>query len=227
MFGLDKESPAIFRDRADAGQQLAEALAEYEDRADVVVLGLPRGGVPVAYEVARALDAPLDVFIVRKLGVPGHEELAMGAIASGGVRVINQDVTRELGLAQEAIEAVARKEGQELARREEAFRNGRSGINLHGKVAILVDDGIATGASMRAAVKGLRQHNPAKIIVAAPVASAEACRNFEALVDEVVCLQQPRPFLGVGAWFESFAQTTNDEVRALLEKATAFGEPVA
>jgi putative phosphoribosyl transferase len=221
MFGLDEDRSAIFKDRADAGQQLAEALAAYEDRSDVVVLGLPRGGVPVAYEVARVLKAPLDVFIVRKLGVPGHEELAMGAIASGGVRVLNKEVTRELGLTPEAVEAVARQEGQELARREEAFRNGRSALKLQGKTAILVDDGIATGASMRAAVKGLRQHNPAKIIVAAPVASVEACRDFEALVDEVVCLQQPRPCWGVGAWFKSFDQTTNEEVRTLLEKATA------
>ncbi len=224
MFDMfdSKQKTKVFKDRTEAGKQLAEALSEYDGRSDVVILGLPRGGVPVALEVAKGLKAPLDVFIVRKLGVPGHEELAMGAIASGGVRVLNKDVTQQLELSQEAIEAVAKKERQELENREKAYRGERPGIELHGKIAILVDDGIATGASMRAAVQGLQKHDPAKIVVAAPVASQEACRNFEDLADEVVCLETPWSFGGVGAWYESFPQTSNDEVRKLLEEANDF-----
>ena len=222
MFERSQQKTKVFKDRTDAGKQLAQALSAYDGRSDVVVLGLPRGGVPVAFEVAKKLRAPLDVFIVRKLGVPGHQELAMGAIASGGVQVLNRDVTRQLHLRQEAIDAVAKKERQELENREKAYRGERPGIDIQGKIAILVDDGIATGASMRAAVQGLQKHNPAKIVVAAPVASQEACRDFEELADEVVCLETPWSFGGVGAWYETFSQTTNGEVRNLLERASAF-----
>lgn len=224
---FEESRQKLFKDRADAGQQLAPVLSQYGGRSDVVVLGLPRGGVPVAFEVAKNLKAPLDVFIVRKLGVPGHEELAMGAIASGGVRVINRSVTRPLGLSPEAIEAVAEKEGRELERREAAYRGQRPGLDLQGKIAILVDDGIATGASMRAAVQGLQKHAPAKIIVAAPIASVEACQQFEDLADDVVCLETPYYFGGVGAWYESFTQTSHDEVRRLLDQAATFAAPEA
>lgn len=223
MLERNRSDVALYEDRADSGRQLAQALIAYHGRSDVVILGLPRGGIPVAFEVAKELNAPLDVFIVRKLGVPGHQELAMGAIASGGVRVLNKEVVRELGLSEKDIEKVAERERQELKHREITYRGQRPGVNLQGKIAVLIDDGIATGASMRAAVKGLRQHDPAKIIVAVPTAPAETCQAFENLADEVVCLETPRPFGGVGAWFKSFSQTTNDEVRNLLEQASSFG----
>ncbi|HEX6308163.1 MAG TPA: phosphoribosyltransferase [Longimicrobiales bacterium] len=208
-----------FPDRTDAGRRLAADLQEYAGREDVVVLGLPRGGIPVAYEVARALDAPLDVFLVRKLGVPGHEEYAMGAIASGGVRVLNRDVTREIGISEEAISRVAAQEQIELERRERAYRRDRPEPDFRGKVVILVDDGLATGSTMRAAATALRAHEPARIVVAVPVAARETCDQLRGIVDEVVCTRQPEPFMAVGLWYEDFSQTTDEEVRDLLERA--------
>jgi predicted phosphoribosyltransferase len=185
----------------------------------VLVLALPRGGVPVAYEVARALDAPLDVFLVRKLGVPGHEELAMGAIASGGVRVLNEDVVHHLRIPDEAIEKVARREQQELERREREYRGDRPPPEVSGRTVILIDDGLATGSTMRAAVMALRQQRPARIIVAVPAAAESTCDEFRAEVDEVFCAITPEPFYAVGLWYEDFSQTTDEEVRDLLERA--------
>lgn len=210
-----------FRDRTHAGQLLAEALAPYADRKDLVVLGLPRGGIPVAFEVAKALDAPLDVFVVRKLGVPGHEELAMGAIGPEGRRVINHDVVDSMGIPDSAIDAVARKEEQELHRREEAYRDGRPAAEVQGKVAILIDDGLATGASMRAAIRALRAMEPSRIVVAVPTGSPDACASLEQEADEVICLLQPEAFMAVGAWYQDFTQTTDEEVRSLLARAPA------
>jgi erythromycin esterase-like protein/predicted phosphoribosyltransferase len=217
-------SDRLFRDRRDAGRILAGLLDKYRERPDVVVLALPRGGVPVGYEVAMALGAPLDVFLVRKLGVPGHEELAMGAIASGGLVVLNDDVVRGLRLPPDVIQRVAEQEGRELARREQAYREGRPMPNLAGKVAILVDDGLATGASMRAAVVALRQLNPARIVVAVPAAAESACRELTAMVDEAVCATTPSPFFAVGASYWDFSQTTDEEVRDLL-RATSPSRP--
>ncbi|HEX6134698.1 MAG TPA: phosphoribosyltransferase [Longimicrobiales bacterium] len=214
---------ARFRDRTDAGRRLATDLHEYAGRGDVIVLGLPRGGIPVAYEVARALDVPLDVFLVRKLGVPGHEEYAMGAIASGGVRVLNEEVTREIGISQDVISRVAAQEQIELERRERAYRRDRPEPDLHGKIAILVDDGLATGSTMRAAATALRAMGPARIVVAVPVAARETCDQLRAVVDEVVCTRQPEPFMAVGLWYEDFSQTTDEEVRDLLERAQTSG----
>jgi putative phosphoribosyl transferase len=211
---------ATFKDRADGGKKLAQELSHYGGRSDVVVLGLPRGGVPVAYEVAKELEAPLDVFIVRKLGVPGHEELAMGAIASGGVRVLNDEVVKGVNVSEDDVDRVATKEQQELERRESAYRGERPGIALEDKTVLLVDDGLATGASMRAAVKGLREHNPKKIVVAVPTAPPETCEAFSDLADETVCLETPTPFMGVGAWYEDFPQTKDEEVKDILEKAS-------
>ncbi|NMH92684.1 erythromycin esterase [Pseudonocardia bannensis] len=212
-------SERLFRDRRDAGHVLAGLLDHYRGREDVVVLGLPRGGVPVAYEVARALDAPLDVFVVRKLGVPGREELAMGAIASGGVVIINDDVVRGLGIAPEVIQRVAEQEGRELLRREQAYRDGRPMPELEGRTVILVDDGLATGSSMRAAVAALRRHRPARIVVAVPAAPKSTCEELSTVVDEVVCATTPSPFLAVGASYWDFTQTTDEEVRDLLRAA--------
>ncbi|WP_214370464.1 erythromycin esterase family protein [Pseudonocardia sp. H11422] len=212
-------SNRLFRDRRDAGQMLAGLLDHYRGQEDVVILGLPRGGVPVAYEVARALGAPLDVFVVRKLGVPGHEEVAMGAIASGGVVVINDDVVRGLGITPEVIQRVAEQEGRELLRREQAYRDGRPMPELEGKTVILVDDGLATGSSMHAAIIALREHRPARIVVAVPAAPKSTCEELSALVDEVVCATTPSPFLAVGAWYWDFSQTTDEEVRDLLRAA--------
>lgn len=208
-----------FTDRVDAGRKLAQELSDYADRDDVVVLGLPRGGVPVAFEVAQTLDAPLDVFVVRKLGVPGREELAMGAIGSGGVRVLNDDVVRALNIPDRVIETVAAEEQVELERREHIYRGARSRVELRDRVVILVDDGLATGASMRAAVRALRQQEPKSIVVAVPTAPAETCAEFEQLVDEAVCVVTPRFFLGVGGSYQDFSQTSNEEVRRLLERA--------
>lgn len=205
-----------FRDRRDAGRRLATLLAHHAGDPRVLVLALPRGGVPVAYEVARALAAPLDLFLVRKLGVPGREELALGAIATGGTRVLNEDVVRELGLSDRAIDAVAAREGEELARRERAYRGDRPAPDVRERVVILVDDGLATGATMRAAVLALRRQAPAHLVVAVPIAAPETCDAFRAEVDEVVCAVTPTPFYAVGAWYEDFAQTTDDEVRDLL-----------
>jgi predicted phosphoribosyltransferase len=208
-----------FRDRRDAGARLARRLAAYDGRPDVVVLALPRGGVPVASEVARALRAPLDVFLVRKLGVPFHRELAMGAIATGGVRVLNTAVVDALGIPTEAIEAIAREEEAELARREHAYRGDRGAPDVRGKIVILVDDGLATGATMRAAVMALRRLGPARVVVAVPTASPEACADMADVADEVVCAETPDPFLAVGAWYEDFSETSDDDVRRLLGEA--------
>jgi len=208
-----------FPDRAAAGRLLAEKLANYAGRDDVIVLGLPRGGVPVAYEVARALRVPLDVFIVRKLGVPGFEELAAGAIASGGVRVLNEDVVRALPNADEIIEAVTQRETAEVERREQEYRDGRAAPELQDKTVILIDDGLATGATMRAAVAALRQRGVAKIIVAVPVGPPDTCKEFEDEADEVVCASAPEYFQAVGQYYEDFSQTSDEEVRDLLSRA--------
>src|SRR5213075_1509942 len=207
-----------FANRSEAGRLLAERLGKYAGRNDLLVLGLPRGGVPVAYEVAKRLNAPLDVFIVRKLGVPGFEELAAGAIASGGVRVLNQDVMRAIPYASEAIEAVTAKETAELQRREQTYRNGRAAPELRDRVVILVDDGLATGATMRAAVKALRQRGVAKIVVAVPVGPPDTCREFEDEADETVCASTPEFFQAVGQYYEDFSQTSDEEVRELLAR---------
>jgi putative phosphoribosyl transferase len=208
-----------FRDRRDAGRTLAEQLSAYAGRPDVVVLALPRGGVPVAYEVARALHAPLDVFLVRKLGVPGHEELAMGAVATGGVHVLNDQIVRALGIPPRVIDAVAAWQQQELARRERLYRDDRPPVDVKGRTVILVDDGLATGATMRAAVAALRQQHPARLAVAVPTAAPETCDELRAETDEVVCAITPEPFYSVGLWYEDFSQTTDDEVRELLAQA--------
>ena len=207
-----------FRDRAEAGQLLAERLRRYADRDDVVVLALPRGGVPVAYEVAKALGAPLHVFVVRKLGVPGHEELAMGAIASGGLLVLDEALVRRLGLAGAQLERAIADESRELERREEAY-GGRDPPDLTGKTVILVDDGLATGATMRAAALAVRRLDPARLVVAVPVAAEETCDQFRDVADEIVCEVTPRPFRAVGLWYDDFSQTTDDEVRELVGRA--------
>jgi putative phosphoribosyl transferase len=209
----------IFRNRQDAGQRLAARLMNYAERSDVLVLALPRGGVPVAFEVAQQLKAPLDVFLVRKLGVPGHEELAMGAIASGGTRVINEDVVRYLQIPGEVIDAVAADEQRELERRERAYRDGRPAPQVKDRVVILIDDGLATGSTMRAAAAALHKQNPSRIVVAVPVAPAETCEEFRKEVDEVVCAATPEPFQGVGLWYDNFSQTSDEEVRQLLHRA--------
>ena len=208
-----------FRDRTEAGRLLAERLVDYANRSDVLVLALPRGGVPVAFEVARALHAPLDVFLVRKLGVPGHEELAMGAIASGGVRVLNEDVVSYLRIAERVIDAVAEREQEELERRERAYRGERTALDLRGRSVILIDDGLATGSTMRAAVVALRQQRPSRLVVAVPVAAESTCSAFRPEVDEIICARTPEPFYAVGLWYEDFSQTTDDEVRELLRRA--------
>jgi len=208
-----------YRDRIEAGRELAERLLPYAGRPDVVVPALPRGGVPVAFEVASALRVPMDVFIVRKLGVPGHEELAMGAIASGGIRVLNEEVVDSLRIPQHAIDAVAGRESQELQRRELLYRSGRPPAPVPGRTVILIDDGLATGASMRAAVQALRERKPAAIVVAVPAASASTCDQFRREVDDIVCGITPEPFWGVGHWYEDFSQTSDEEVRELLARA--------
>jgi len=211
--------PTAFRDRTEAGRLLAERLGVYAGRPDVLVLALPRGGVPVAYEVAKALDAPLDVFVVRKLGVPGHEELAMGAIASGGVMALNDDLVQALHIPHRLIEAVAARELVELERRERVYRDDRPMPDVHGRTVILVDDGLATGSTMRAAVAGLRRLGPARIVVAVPTAVPSTCEEFRHEADECVCDITPEPFHAVGLWYEDFSQTTDDEVRDLLERS--------
>lgn len=209
----------LFRNRRDAGRQLAEKLMHYRDQDHVVVLALPRGGVPVGYEVAEALGAPLDVFLVRKLGVPGQEELAMGAIASGGVRVLNEPVVQMLGLTESQIDRAERDERRELERRERDYRAGRPSLDVRDKIVILVDDGLATDSSMLAAVVALRRLDPVRIVVAVPVGAREVCEEFAQEADEAVCAQKPDPFHAVGAWYEDFSQTTDDEVRELLARA--------
>ena len=209
----------LFSDRAEAGRLLATKLANYRGRADALILGLPRGGIPVAYEVGAALSLPVDVFVVRKLGVPGQEELAMGAIATGDVQVINYGVVNSLGIGPSTIEAVAQKERQELQRREELYRGERSPRSIQGKTVILVDDGIATGSTMRAAIAALRQIGPESIVVAAPVASADTCRELAAEADEVICVETPATFYAISQFYKTFDQTSDEEVRNLLSRA--------
>jgi erythromycin esterase-like protein/predicted phosphoribosyltransferase len=210
----------VFQDRRDAGRALAALLGRYRGRKDAIVLGLPRGGVPVAYEVATALDLPLDVSVVRKLGVPGHDELAMGAIASGGAIVIDDDVVRGLGIDPESIRRVAREEGQELLRRQRAYRAGLPPVDVKGKLVILIDDGLATGSSMRAAIRALRERDPAGIVVAVPAAPEPTCRELQQMVDDVVCATTPSPFYAVGQSYWEFDQTTDEEVVRLLKEAS-------
>jgi predicted phosphoribosyltransferase len=210
------ELQARFSDRAEAGRELAAALPRYARREDVVVLALPRGGVPVAFEVARELEVPLDVFVVRKLGLPEQPELAMGAIASGGVRVLNDEVVKAAAVPPETIEEVAAREHEELARRERAYRGERPAPRVEGKTVILVDDGLATGSSMRAAVRALREQRPAQIVVAVPIAPPATCEELGGEADEVVCVHTPEPFLAIGAWYEDFPQVSDDEIRGLL-----------
>ena len=216
---LFRDERRPYEDRRHAGAQLASRLGRYAGRDDVVVLALPRGGVPVAFEVARALEAPLDVFLVRKLGLPGYGELAMGAIASGGVRVLNDDVVSWYRIPADVIEEVVRREQAELERREGAYRDGRPPIELRNRVAILVDDGLATGSTMKAAVEAVRAHAPAKVVVAVPVGAADTCQEFSELADETVCARAPVRFAAVGQWYRDFSQTTDDEVRELLHGA--------
>jgi len=211
----------LYRNRHDAGQQLAARLGHYAGRDDVVVLALPRGGVPVAYEVALALGSPLDVFLVRKLGVPGHEELAMGAIASGGVIVLNEDVVDSLDISPEVIDRVAALERRELERREREYRDDHPPPDVRGRTVILIDDGLATGSTMRAAIAALRRGEPGRIVVAVPVGPPDACAEFGHEADEAVCAHEPDPFYSVGAWYHDFTQTTDGEVRDLLAASTA------
>jgi putative phosphoribosyl transferase len=218
---LDLIHSEPFENRRAAGLALAERLSEYRQRPDVVVLGLPRGGVPVAYEVASALGAPLDVFLVRKLGLPGHSELAMGAIASGGVRVLNDDVVGWYRVPVAVIDEVARLERSELARREQAYRGGREPLDLRDRTVILVDDGLATGSTMKAAVQAVRAHAPARVIVGVPVGAVQTCAELQVVADEVVCARTPEPFSAVGMWYRDFAQTTDYEVRELLRLPAA------
>jgi len=208
-----------FRNRSEAGQFLAQKLKAYADRDDVIVLALPRGGVPVAFEVARALHAPLDVFVVRKLGVPGHEELAMGAIASGGVLVIEPSVVEDLAIPMEVVLDVAAREELERLRREREYRGDKPPLDVRGRTVILVDDGLATGSTMRAAIAALKKLQPAKIVVAVPVAVRSTCAELAEEVDEVVCARTPEPFYAVGQWYAEFTQTTDEEVRELLARA--------
>ncbi len=208
-----------FRDRSEAGQLLAQELSAYAGREDVIVLALPRGGVPVAFEVARAIHAPLDVFVVRKLGVPGHEELAMGAIASGGILVTEPNVIEELAIPPDVVAEVAAREEQERLRREREYRGDRPEADVRGRTAILVDDGLATGSTMRAAVAALRKLQPARIVVAVPVAAASACAELAPEVDDIICTRTPEPFYSVGQWYGEFSQTTDEEVRELLARA--------
>jgi predicted phosphoribosyltransferase len=206
----------LYRDRFEAGQRLATKLMTYANRQDVLVLALPRGGVPVAYEVAKALQAPLVVFIVRKLGVPGREELAMGAIATGGIRVLNETVVSMLHIPERIIDAVTAREQQELERREHLYRDDRPAPAVQDRIVILIDDGLATGSTMRAAIAALRLQHPARIVVAVPVAAPSTCEELGGEVDEIVCAQTPEPFYGVGLWYQDFSQTTDEEVHDLL-----------
>ena len=219
--------PGLFRDRRDAGRLLAEKLAAYANRPDVLVLALPRGGVPVAYEVAHRLGAPLDVFVVRKLGVPGHEELAMGAVATGGVRVLNDQLVEQLGIPDQMIDAVAARERQELARRERLYRGGRPPPDVRGRTGILVDDGLATGATMYAAIEALRKQDPGRIVVAVPTASPETCEEMKVKADHVICAITPDPFQAVGRWYQDFSQTSDEEVADLLARRSTPGNSEA
>jgi putative phosphoribosyl transferase len=214
----------MFRDRYDAGEILAQRLREFAGRPDVIVLALPRGGVPVGYVVARELGVPLDVFVVRKLGTPGQTELAMGAIASGGLRVLNRDVVDALGIPDWSIEEVTRREEEELERREKQYRGDRLPLDVSGKTVILVDDGLATGSTMRAATAALRKAGAARIVVAVPVASRVTCDQLREEGNEVVCATTPEPFFAVGQWYKDFDQTTDEEVRELLDRAVVSGQ---
>ncbi|MBI5542968.1 MAG: phosphoribosyltransferase [Deltaproteobacteria bacterium] len=211
-----------FQDRREAGRALGVALAHLAGRPDTLVLGLPRGGVPVAIEVARALGAPLDVCVVRKLGVPGHEELAMGALASGGGAVLNRELIQELGIPPSEIERVAERELAELARRERVLRGAQPPVSVRGRSVILVDDGLATGSTMRAAVKAIRRLEPDRVVVAIPVAPADVCASLEAEVDELVCLSMPESFFAVGLWYEDFRQVSDEQVQELLAEAARW-----
>jgi putative phosphoribosyl transferase len=217
---------ARFKDRYDAGRRLAAALAPYAGRPNLLVLALPRGGVPVGYEVARALNAPLDVMLVRKLGVPGHEELAMGAIASGGVRVLSDDIVRALGIPDRLIATAAANEERELLRREQVYREGRPLPDVPGKTIILVDDGLATGSTMRAAAQAIQAQHPERLVIAVPVAPQETCESLLHVADDVVCATVPEPFFAVGNWYDDFSQITDTEVRELLRRATRAPEEV-
>ena len=212
--------PEPYRDRRHAGVELARHLAHVKGQY-VVVLALPRGGVPVAFEVARALDAPLDVFVVRKLGLPGHPEFAMGALASGGVRVLNDEVVRLYRIPEQAVEAIAQDEQTELERRERAYRSQRPALDVRGRTVVLIDDGLATGSTMKAAVEAVRALSPARIIVAVPVGSPDTCREFAGIADEIVCARRPEHFAAVGQWYDDFRQTTDEEVRELLQTAAS------
>lgn len=211
---------ARFQNRTEAGQQLAIRLKAYTDRPEVIVLGLPRGGVPVAYEVAKALHSPLDICLVRKLGVPGHKELAMGAIASGGVRILNYDVISWLGITGKTIDEVAARELKELQRRDRTYRGNRPQLDVRNRIVILVDDGIATGSTMQAAISLLKPQNPSYLVVAVPVAPPETCKALRTVVDDVVCLITPETFYAIGLWYEDFSQTTDEEVHELLATST-------
>jgi putative phosphoribosyl transferase len=208
----------FFRDRREAGQRLGAQLTEFANR-DVLVLALPRGGVPVGFEVAQSLNAPMDVLVVRKLGVPGRKELAMGAIASGGFRILNWEVIRANTLSPQQVDAVAEKEAHELQRREQEYRGNRKRMEIVGRSVILVDDGLATGSTMRAAIAALRHENPEKIVVAVPVAAPATCAEIETAVDRVVCLYTPPKFLSVSQWYQNFSQISDEEVRKLLDRA--------
>jgi putative phosphoribosyl transferase len=208
-----------FFDRADAGRQLASRLTRYANRSDVVVLALPRGGVPVGLEVARTLNAPLDVFLVRKLGVPGHSELAMGAIASGGVRVLNDDLIEQLEISQRVVDEATERERVELERRERLYRGDRQLPTLADRIVILVDDGLATGATMEAAIRAMRQHGPSRVVVAVPVGAADTCDRLGRIADEVVCIIAPEPFHAVGLWYERFEQTSDETVVDSLRRS--------
>jgi predicted phosphoribosyltransferase len=214
-----------FRDRSEAGRYLAARLHQYANRPDVIVLALPRGGVPVAFEVARQLNVPLDVFLVRKLGLPGREELAMGAIATGGVRVLNDEVIRVLRVPEEIIDAVAAQEQEELERRERLYRGDRPPPDVRGRTVILVDDGLATGSTMRAAIAALRAQHPARIVVAVPVGAPDTCAEFKDEADDVICARTPEPFFAVGLWYADFSQTTDEEVHDLLRRAAEEHTP--
>jgi putative phosphoribosyl transferase len=214
--------PQRFVDRTEAGRELAAVLVpRYAPRSDVIVLGLPRGGVPVAFEIALALDVPLDVFVVRKLGLPGHEEFGIGAIASGGVRVVDESVLRAYGIGPETLEEITARERRELERRERLYRDDRPFPTLRDHTVILVDDGLATGSTMRAAVAALRVEAPQTIVIAVPVGASETCEAMSRVVDDLICLETPEPFYAVGLWYENFEQTEDDEVHDLLERAAA------